>query len=465
MNTLNCIKRFWERRSARMGQRPAGLALLVIAAALVSFSAAAQQVHGPAGTISLSSIAGSDTLVTVVLKAGAEDPNLTVTGVSGETITFATNKGGVAVYRRGDIDHIKVQGSVVAPREPLSRGSVALRPEDQEIVDRAARRAVELFESSRDNQELRIKAAAYMAFQDNEESAKYLTSLAESNNMRTRIEAARGLYLAGKPVPPNLIPEGLDSNNRNIRADTAVIAGLFEHQESTPILMEMFNDRSAQYAAPAAVALARLGNRQIIPGLFDMLGSISEEKNRAGVEGLVILGGEDVIEAAKLRLDETEGLERYRLVQVLFRLGAEEGRKELIRTFEQELTITPEAALLLARDGYWEAIQYLQERLKRREDDTPGNLAYRARNADSIIASGDNSAVYVYQDLLRRENTDIRLLVLRLIAQSGDRSMLKLIQTSIANVDPEISMAACNATLAIANHTFRERLQDLLVSP
>lgn len=463
MNTLNCINRLalvcQAGRTAFLGT--AVLAVIMVAAP----SARALEVKGESGAVALSKIVGSDTLVTVVLKGGAEDPNLRVLEVRGETISFADEKGNERVFPVSSLDFLRVQGSVIERREPVAVGNVALRPEDQEIVNRASARAAELFNSSKDNQELRIQAAAYMGFDGNEEAVKYLTSLAESNNQRTRIEAARGLYLAGKEIPENLIRDGLASNNRNVRADTAVLAGLFQDQASGGILMEMFNDRSAQYAAPAAVALARLDNREIIPGLFDMIGSISDEKNEAGVQALIILGGEDVIESAKYRLNETSGLERFRLVRVLFALGDEEGRKALIRIFNEELTITPEAALLLAADKYWEATQYLQERLKRREDDTPENLAYRARNAHAIVTSGDNSAVYVFQDLLRREDSGIKEQVLDLMAKTGDRSMLKLIQTSIVNVDPQLSMDACNTALAIANPTYRERLQDLAVSP
>lgn len=461
MNKLNFTKRFQTARAARRFWGVAVLAVAVAGAGAIR----AQEVRGPNGAVSLSSIAGSETLVTVVLKAGAEDPNLTVMEVRKDTISFGTAKGNETIYQRGDIDHIQVQGSVVERREPVVRGSVALRPEDQAIVDGASSRAAGLFQSSKDNQELRIRAAALMAFEGNDEAAKYLTSLAESNNLSTAIEAARGLYLAGKPIPEGLIANGLESANRNIRAATAVLAGLFKDESATSALMQMFNDRSAQYAAPAAVALARLGNREIIPGLFDMLGGVSDEKNRAGVEALKILGGEDLIEAAKHQLSETEGLERFRLIRVLFALGDEDGRKALIKVFNEELTITPEAAILLAADKYFEAGQYLQERLKRREDDTPENLVRRARNANAIITSGDNSAVYVFQDLLRRSDVDIKEEVLHLIIESGDRQMLKLIQTSIGNQDPELSMTACNAAKAISNPTYRQRLLDLMVSP
>ncbi|MBX3178969.1 MAG: hypothetical protein KF886_16565 [Candidatus Hydrogenedentes bacterium] len=455
MNTLNCIKHFLNKRVP---------AALLAASLLFSQGAPAQEVRGGGGA-SLGSIAGSETLVTVVLKAGAEDPNLQVSEVRGETISFTNPKGNETVYRKGDIDHIRVQGDVVQRRLPIVRGSVALRPEDQMIVDQARSRAGEIFRTSQDNQELRIQAAALTAYAGDEEAAGYLTSLAESNNIRTQIDAARGLYLAGKPAPGAVITGALDSNNRNVRAAGAELAGLFKIEASTPVLMNMFSDRSAQYAAPAAVALARLGNREIIPGLFDMIGSISDEKNKAGVRALIILGGEDVIESTRRRIRETQGLERFRLIRVLFALGDEDGRKELIRVFNEELTITPEAALLLASDQYWDAAKYLQDRLRRREDDTYENMSFRARNANALMTGGDPSAVHVFQDLLRRDDNKIKAEVLDLIAESGARDMLKLIQTSITNVDPALSIMASNAAMAIANPSFRERLLDLRVSP
>ena len=464
MNTLNYTDRAIPLASKQRRRLwLTALALALTALFPLALSAGALEVRGGGGA-TLAGIAGSDTLVTVVLKAGARDPNLTVLEVRAETISFGTAKGDETVYRHTDIDHLQVQGSVVEKRAPVVLGNVALRPEDQQIVDRASARVQELFNSSKDNQELRIEAAAYMAFGGNEEATDYLTSLAGSNNLATRIEAARALYLAGKELPGTLIRDGLESNNRNIRASAAVLAGLFKDQASAGILMGMFNDRSAQYSAPAAIALARLGNREIIPGLFDLVGSISDEKNDAGVQALIILGGEDVIESARYRIKETSGLERFRLVRVLFALGDEEGRKTLIQIFKEELTITPEAALLLAQDKYWEATQYLQERLRRREDETAENLAYRARNAHAIVSSGDNSAVYVFQDMLRGANNTVKFHALRLMAKAGDRTMLKLIQSSIANTDPELSMLACNTAMAIANPTYRGRLQDLLVS-
>lgn len=465
MKTLNCINPTAKAGSKRTGLRLFFLAQMLVAVGLLALPTHGLDVRGANGNSSLSAIAGTETLVTVVLKGGAEDPNLQVVEARSDVISFSNDKGNLTIYSRGDIDHIKIQGSVVERRKPVIVSSVALRPEDQRIVDQAISRAAELFQTSKDNQELRIRAAALMAFDGNKEAAQYLTSLVESNNLRTRLDAARGLYLAGMPAPDSLIREGLESNNRNIRAETAELAGLFEHQESTAVLMEMFNDRSAQYAAPAAVALARLGNREIIPGLFDMLGSNSNEKNQAGIEGLKILGGDDVIETAKYRIEKTDGLERYRHIKVLHALGDEEGRKQMIRVLNEELTIKPEAALILAADQYFEAAQYLQERLKRREDPTAENLSYRARNAAAIMQSGDPSAVYVFQELLRKDDVKIKIQVLHLIADLQDRTLLKLIQTSVSNIDAELSMAACDTAMAIANPTYAQRLKDLMVGP
>jgi HEAT repeat protein len=465
MNELNCINLSQAAGCAAVTRRIRALAATFVLSAMAVATVGAVEIQGGDGKVSLSSITGTPTLVTVVLKGGAKDPNLQVVDVVGETIGFTSEKGERVNYQDGDIDHIVIQGSVVERPAPVVTSNVALRPEDQRIVDQATTRVTELFQNSKDNQELRIRAGAYMASDGNKEAEQYLASLAESNNLQARIDAARGIYLAGQALPGTVVKDGLASNNRNIRAAAAVIAGLFKDEVATPELMTMLNDRSAQFAAPAGIALARLGNREIVPQLFSMLGSNSDEKNKAGVEGLIILGGAEVIDTAKYRLAETDGLERFRLIYVLQKLGVEEGRKELIRVFNDELTIKPEAALILAADKYWEATQYLQDRLKRREDATPENLAYRARNASAIMAGGDPSAVYVYQELLRSDDMDSKVRVLRLLGDSGDRSLLKLIPPSISNVDPKISMEACDAAMAVANPGYRQRLKDLRISP
>lgn len=464
MNELNCTNPSpaAKRAAFSRGIRAIAAALLL---STVGIIAGAVEIKGGDGNVTLSSITGTPTLVTVVLKAGAKDPNLQVADVVGETIGFTSDKGGRVTYQSGDIAHLEIQGDVVDRPAPVVTSNVALRPEDQRIVDQSTTRVAELFQNSKDNQELRIRAAAYMAADGNKEAEQYLTSLAESNNLQARIDAARGIYLAGMPLPGTVIKDGLESNNRNIRAAAAVLAGLFKDESATSELMTMLNDRSAQFSAPASIALARLGNREIIPQLFSTLGSNSDEKFQAGVEALLILGGTDVIETAKYRLNEVDGLERYRLIYVLFKLGDEEGRKQAIRVFNEELTIKPEAALVLAADKYWDATQYLQDRLKRREDATPENLAYRARNAAAIMAGGDPSAVYVFQEMLRGEDPVSKIQVLRLIGDSGDRSLLKLIQSSVSNVDTTIAIEACDAAMAVANPGYRQRLKDLRISP
>lgn len=465
MNTLNCINPSMASRRATFSRAIRSLAAALLLSTVGVVAAGAVEIKGGSGAVSLSSIAGTPTLVTVVLKAGAKDPNLQVIDVVGDTISFASEKGDRVNYTTGDIDYLQIQGSVVARLAPVVTGNVALRPEDQRIVDQGTARVSELFQNSKDNQDLRIRAAAYMAADGNKEAQQYLTSLAESNNIQARIDASRGIYLAGMALPGSVVKDGLESNNRNVRAAAAVIAGLFKEESATPELMTMLNDRSAQFSAPAAVALARLGNREILPQLFSMLGSNSDEKNAAGVAALIALGGEDLVETAKYRIAETDGLERFRLIYVLHALGDETGRKELIRVFNEELTIKPEAALLLAADKYWDATQYLQERLKRREDATPENLSYRARNAAAIMAGGDPSAVYVFQEILRADNGDAKVQVLRLMGDSGDRSLLKLLPASISNVDTKVSIEASNAAMAIGNVGYRQRLKDLRVSP
>ncbi|MCF6284403.1 MAG: hypothetical protein L3K26_04360, partial [Candidatus Hydrogenedentes bacterium] len=78
---------------------------------------------------SLSSITGSPTLVTVVLRGGAKAPNLQVLEVQGSVIVFTTEDGDRISYQKADIDKVEVQGSVVERRKAHVSDTVVLRPE------------------------------------------------------------------------------------------------------------------------------------------------------------------------------------------------------------------------------------------------------------------------------------------------------------------------------------------------
>ncbi|HPA42343.1 MAG TPA: hypothetical protein PKV69_10040, partial [Candidatus Hydrogenedentes bacterium] len=100
-------------------------------------------------------------------------------------------------------------------------------------------------------------------------------------------------------------------------------------------------------------------------------------------------------------------------------------------------------------------------RLARREDPTDNNLIYRAEIAAALLASGDPTALTVFQDLLRSESMPAKMRVFELVVELGSARIIPLLQPSIENVDKELSHAACQASIALALPAYRARLLEM----
>jgi HEAT repeat protein len=429
--------------------------LLLVASAL---SAGAQVPVTGAPNASLNALAGTTTLVTVVLKGGAQDPNLRVVGVEDTYFNVVTEKGDRIPYLFETVEEVRVQGGAVE-KTRVDVGSVrALRAEDQQIVADAWRRAEEVFNISNDDQERKIRAAMLLALSGNEDMEKYLRGLSEANDLKTAVSATFALYLAGYDVEERVVREGLRSGNRFIRGQAATLAGLTGYTESIPQLMKMATDRVADFAPPAILALARLDHQALVPNLLAMLSDLNEQRAMAAVVALTRLGDEGTVEELRYLLKNAEGLARFRTLLVMHALGAPEAKAALLETLRQVPTLTGEAALVLAKEGDWDATQVLRTRLNRREDATEPNLLFRARNAASLFIGGDSAAVAVFQDLLRAEQVAVKKKVFALMVEINDRRTLSIIQPSILSVNNEVALGACTVAAAMAKPNFRERL-------
>ncbi len=439
------------------------LSILLCAAMLISVAATAQRnvpVEGAPGA-TLGKIAGTETLVTIVLKgSGAKDANLRVVELLPETFAVLTNKNIRYAYRYDAIEKIIVQGGKVADKKFSLSDSRALSGEQKAVLDRAVERTREFFSNSNKNQSLKIGAAAVLAGNGETDALEYLRSLAASNDLRTRFTAASALFLVGENPSADLLHQGLASASRSIRAQAATLAGLTGYDEATINLSNMLQDRRADASAPAAKALARLGDRSIIPTLINMLGELDLAKGAAAVFALSKLGGDDVVEQMKLRQQNTDGMEWFRMVLVLHKLGDPLGRELLVKTFNDVPTLKLEAAQLLAADGDWDATGFLRARLARREDPTFVNLSSRMKNAATLYASGDFSSKVVLQQLAQAELPAIRSLLAMTIVRLGDRSLYTVLQPIIEDEDTNVALMAAYAATALANPEYRRRLLE-----
>lgn len=416
-------------------------------------------ITGTDAPASLQAIAGTPTMLTVVLKdSGARDPNLKLLEIRADRIVLMNQKGDIIPYMADSVESIEVQGGIVEKRHTRELDSQVLRAEHQRVVQRAWIRTKEIYSESDEDQGLKIQAATLLALSNDEEAHNYLRKLAESNDIETQLDAAGSLYLVGDTVSEALLSQGLDSGNRSARVKAASMAGLCDYRDGIILLRSMFQDRAVQFSTPAARALARLGVRDIIPGLMQMIYELHEEKGKAAIFALTHLGDEKIVEELKFRLLEAEGVIRFRMVEVLYNLEDPVGIEELKAIFENYPTLSPEVALLLAKRGDYEATQFLRGRLSRREDPTEENLSFRARNAQALLEGGDPSAMAVFQELLRVSNENVTKLVFELMTELGQARLITLLQPSIENVDKDYAINACKAVISLAMPEFRERL-------
>lgn len=428
---------------------------------LLSLTAEDMPITGANGA-TLKDIVGTTTLVTVVLKeTGARDTNLQVIEVTPTYFSVLTEKGERVPYLYSDVKEVILQGELVRRPEITFSDVGALRGEEQRVLDRAYARAEELFASTQAEQNLKIDAAVVLAMNKNKQAMTYLEQLLNSNDPPTQYLIATKMYLLNQPIPEKWVQQGLESGNLRVRATSIQLAGLTRYTPAVPLLKKMLADRSADISAPAALALARLGERDIIPDLIRMLGDLNETKGKAAVRALILLDSEDVTEELVRRVDAAEGFERFRMILVLYHLNHPRGRALLVDVFRNQPTLKPEAALLLAREGNFEASQYLRERLTKREDPNDRNLIFRAKVAAALADTGDPVALAVFQELLRSESTPAKEKVIDLCIDLGKRKLLTVLQPVVENVDTKLATRACVAVVALTNREFRERLLAL----
>ncbi len=436
---------------------------VVAAACFAGLAAVAEEpppiVNG--GDATVHDIAGTSTLVTVVLKdTGAEDKNLRILDVYDNYFVVLSQDKERTAYLFSSIKEIRVQGGKVDTKKFVFEDVRTLRAEEQKVVERAYARAQEIFSATSDNQSLKMHAAALLAINGDQAARDYLEQLAAGNDLKTALDATACLFLLGEvTLNKALLASGLESGNRKARAKAAILSGLLGDHSNEGYLMTMLQDRVAELAKPAAWALSRLGNRDCIPTLLGMIVELSEEKGEGAIFALSRLDGPDVAEQMKLKYDTAVGEMRFRIAQVLYNIEDPMGRDVLANEFMTVPTLAERAALILAREGHPEAMQFLRSRLDRRFDEIEERLVFRAEAAAALIEGGDPVPIAVLQELLRFDRAPVTVRVCELIAELGKRQLLPITQPAIENSTHEIALAACTAAIAIANpNDFREKL-------
>lgn len=416
-------------------------------------------VTGAPGT-KLSDIAGTSTLVTVVMKdSGARDKNLKIKEIGDTYFTVETAKSEHYAYTFAAIREVQVQGGKVEAKEFKIDVTRALTEDEQKVLDRAYQRAEDIFGAADNRQDVKMLAAVILVLADKEEARTYLNQIAASNDLRARLMAAHLLYLAGDTSSAKAVLDlALASGERKTKSSAAQLAGLVGYHPAVPTLLSMVQDRSADYMSSAAVALARLGNRDCIPVLLSAITSLDATKRAAAAQALTLLGGPDTIEQMKLKLKDVQGDARYRAVYVLYKLGDPLGKQLLMEECLKNPLQALDAAILLAADGEPTGARWLRESFLTRPTTTSTEaLIKRARAAGALMAFGDASAITHLQELLRASDPKAQSAACEQIARLGRRNLLILLQASIESNDFEVATVGIDAAVAIVNQEFRER--------
>jgi HEAT repeat protein len=436
-------------------------ATMAILAMLTAAAWAQVTVTGSPGA-TLDSLADSGALVTVTLKSGAKDANLTVTEAAPEYVALTTRDGRRRTYRFADIQSIHVQGGQVdTPRRSIAERG-ALTAEHQQIVDRAAARAYDLFQAMRDEQTIRMGSATLVIISGDagqkQEAEDYLFALYTGSDLGVAMEAGVSLFLASRTdLDSRVIQNGLDSGNRDVRASAARLAGLLGYMGDGTQLNRMARERSAELSAPAVVALAQLGDRSIIPTLMSNLSANSDEVGDAAVLGLSLLGGDHVIEQVKRKALSASGIERYRTASVLHNLGDPQGTETLKNTVMKEPSLTVDTAMILASEGDFEAMELLRERLDRRFDEDVDSLRSRASMTAALVKGDDQSKIATLQELIRWDEAIVQVYTLGLLPDIGLRTLITVTSPAIESGNAYLCFFGCEAALALGNPEYRAR--------
>lgn len=410
------------------------------------------------GGKSLQELLNSNYLLTVIIKdSGARDVNLQLVEIHDQYLAFETEKEDRVTYRLDQISEIIVQSEKKERPSIQIFPGVTLRTEDRLTVERAWDRLDEIFKSSEGNQDLKVECAVLLVLHGSQESMEYLQKLLASNEIMTQLVSARGMYLTENQVPTALLRSGLEHGNRSVRIQSAILSGLVGYRDGIPSLMNMLQDRSGEISGPAARALAYLGVRDVIPKLLEMLISQNEEKSDSAVYALVTLGGDDIREQLLQLIPRLEGMAKYRAVKALFYLRDPQGKAMLSQLYEEQVTLRPEIAIMLAKEQEWEAQQFLRARLTRRENPTDTNFLYRAKAITALYQGGDPTVLPQYQELMREGSPNVRKEICYLIFKLGDKNLLKILPSSIESRDIEVAFEACRAAVSVTLPAYREK--------
>lgn len=466
-----------DRKSFRSPRRLFSLLMLTLYfTTTIPVEAAAQVPLRGAGGRSLNELAGTDTFVTVVLKAGARDLNLKIIDVASDYISVQAPTGERTAYTFSSIAEIRVQDERVD--RAARRGGPTLH--DSALMTRAGERIYDIFIKSPTDDSIKLQAAAVYAASGNTDAHNFLQTLSQSSDVPTAVVANLYFYVAGGQPSSEKALRGLEHGNRNVKVQAALLAGLTGDAGLADELTIMLRDPSADIFPNVARSAGHVGAKAAIPELITGVQSLSHEKSEASAFALAKLGGEQVQTAMETLVSTGSGYAWFRALKVLYALGDESAGTKLATEAMKSVVFGADAAILLARaEQNWDAVLFLRDELKKPINNTHENLKRQAEMAVALFEAGQPTAKSQIQTLFnvsprdvisrgRERRTpeevveDIKVYTAMLLGRTGDPDLMSMLMPIIEDQNPRVALAASQAAFAIASPAFRERMLSAL---
>jgi HEAT repeat protein len=461
--------------------RPACAALLGLLFALPSFAAELPRITGDEG-VTYDDLIREQTLVTIMLKAGAPENNMRIKAIHSKgatpTIEVKTMSGELTAHTFANISYVRVQKERIRAEDKPDPESV-LTVEDKAIVTQATDRAMAIFKESH-NQGAKMAAASALAASSHPSKADailYLKGLSASNDAATSLLAATLLWQNGEAPPDPVLLAGFTSGNRGAKSQAAELAGLTNAQQFIVEIRTLLRNPSIEIFPSAAIAVGRLNDRTSLPALFEAIRVITDEKAEAAVVALSLMGGPDVIQKLQDMVPSAKGTERFRIVRVLHALGDKNATHLLQTEGMSQPSFQRETALLLAKEGSPEAMKFLREFLVKPSDPDDTNLIYRAEVGLALYSAGDFQQKRVVADVLNVQPIDIyargktsdkqykeaavrkiQSEVSRMLGASMRRDLLSMLTAPLQSQDLSVAISAAQSIVAISNHEYGKRI-------
>ena len=208
--------------------------------------------------------------------------------------------------------------------------------------------------------------------------------------------------------------------------------------------------------------------------MHEMITERNAAKAEAAVFALSRIGNAETIAKLNKSLETIEGESVYRMIRVLYALGAPKAKSLLTGRCMDTPTFAPSAAIILAKTGERKAKDFLQTILEQSYDKNAKNLIQRAQIATALVEGGDWNAKTILQDILRMDESDlpptiddkagalwaVKQKTCELIGDMGNKKLITLLESSIDSRDRAVSIAACEAVFSIAIPEFGKRLLE-----